>query len=446
MNDRALKQVRPQKLNGEELAQLSQLDSNQIDILAAWSNKRLSCVHCRRCTNRCEVLDEPGLDIGLVEEGYLKTMAVAPEDRPQSVLQLVQEHPELYRALRRCCFCGFCTSPCQTHMLAPERMREWRELFMQAGLMRPEDSKLVMVDNEWHIFSAYRAIHGIAYPEFTLLKDAAEHGPGLADTLFFPGCSLVSYAPELTRTVGKWLSDTGISWALSDDCCGSPLMSAGLFDRAEALRNNLLDQIRAAGITRLITVCPGCGDEFAELMSEEVDIVPLPELLLKETPARAATAAEAGFSPLQGAGSLTFFDSCHDRFENRHGAAIRGLMRRYLPDNPQFEMNHKRKGTLCCGAGGAVASYDDDITQRRVWRVIDEARATKAETLVTMCPTCSYTVAQACLGADPERGIVNRNYLELLFGQTVDWAHVFTQLESMWSGEYGPWLNDTFFS
>ena len=45
-------------------------------------------------------------------------------------------------------------------------------------------------------------------------------------------------------------------------------------------------------------------------------------------------------------------------------------------------------------------------------RIIDEARATGAETLVTTCPTCTYTVAQACLGAPPERGIGNRRYLE----------------------------------
>ena len=331
-------------------------------------------------------------------------------------------------------------------MQAPERMREWRLLFMQAGFMPPDDSKLVMVDNEWNIFSAYRAIYGVAYPEFISLKDAAAQGPGTVDTLFFPGCSLVSYAPELTRTVGRWLTDAGVAWALSDDCCGSPLMSAGLFDRAEALRARILDDIRAAGIKRVLTVCPGCGDEFAEMMGDEVDIVPLPEFLVKQARARAKAGKPApAFTPLE-ATSLTFFDSCHDRADGRHGAAIRRLVRENLPQVEQREMDHRRKGTLCCGAGGAVASYDDDITQRRVWRIIEEARKTGAETLVTTCPTCTYTVAQACLGAPPESGIGNRHYLELLFGQEIDWPTVFDQLGSMWSGEYGPWLTQTFFA
>ena len=91
-----------------------------------------------------------------------------------------------------------------------------------------------------------------------------------------------------------------------------------------------------------------------------------------------------------------------------------------------------------------MGSYDADITNRRVWRVIEEARKTGAQTLVTMCPTCTYTVAQACLD-QPDRAMGSRHYLELLFGETIDWAQIFDQLQSMWSGEYGPWLMSTFY-
>lgn len=437
---------KPKKLTEDELASIARFDSNLVNQLAAWANKKLTCVHCKRCTPRCEVLEQPDLDIGLVEEGYQRIVKLDAQDQPAAVIELVQEHPEIYHALRRCCFCGHCTAPCQTHQLGADRMRDWRELFMQAGYMPPQDSTLVMVDNEWHIFSAYRAIYGIAYPEFTSLASAAEQGPGVADTLFFPGCSLASYTPELIKKAGQWLNDQGFKWALSDDCCGSPLMSAGLFDRAEALRQRILDQMRAAGITRLVTVCPGCGEEFEDMMSDEIDIVPLPELMLQTSAQAVAHGKSSGFSPAQEIDSLTFFDSCHDRFDNRHGKAIRALMENNIPEAIHLEMDHHGKGTLCCGAGGAVAAYDSDITQRRVWRVIDEAQRTHAETLVTMCPTCTYTIAQARLGAPDACTISNRHYLELLFDYDIDWAQIFSQLESMWSGEYGPWLNETFFS
>jgi Fe-S oxidoreductase len=461
---------RPHKLSETERAELALLGTPLISALASLLNRHLSCAHCRRCTRRCEVLESPALVIGDVESEFERLVGLAPDAQNEAVLLLIQERPELYHALRQCCFCGHCTATCATHMTAAARMREWREPFMAANLMPPDDSKLVMVDNEWHIFSAYRAIYGIAYPEFVQLADAAaglgdataaavgatgrSGGGTMVDTLFFPGCSLVSYAPELMRRIGQWFDEAGYRWAMSDACCGSPLMSAGLFERSKALRHRLLEQIRATGITRVFTVCPGCGEELAEVMDDEVDVVPLPELLLKHMAGGDDTLPNESLGP-QGAPlspstpplppSLTFFDSCHDRFDVRHGTAVRELLKRHLSQTAHIEMEHHGKNTLCCGAGGAVAAYDGEITQRRVWRVIDEARATGADTLVTTCPTCTYTIAQALLGADAERGMASRNYLELVFGQTIDWPTVFAQLETMWTGEYAPWLTQTFF-
>lgn len=435
--------MKPQKLTLSELEQIAALGDPQLTILSQWANKHFQCSHCGKCTRRCEVLAGPGLDVGAVEAAYDAIVALPADEQSAAVVALVQQDYALYNALRQCCFCGFCTAACGHHILAADRMRDWRQLFMRAGLMPPDDSKLVMVDNEWHIFSAFRAIYGVSYPDILSLAQAAEAGPGMADTLFFPGCSLVSYAPEVVRAVAAWLAESGVRLALSDACCGSPLMSAGLFDRAEALRQGIFAQMRAAGITRMVTICPGCGEEFGADMPEGIEIVPLPQLLRECAARRRAAGQPVGFAPLKRP-SLTFFDSCHDRFDSAHAQSIRALMRTYLPEAEQREMAHHKQGTLCCGAGGAVASYDADITDRRVWRVIDEAKATGADTLVTMCPTCTYTVAQACLAA-PDAAIGNKHYLELLFGVEIDWARVFQQLGDMWTGEYGPWLNQTFF-
>lgn len=478
----------------------------KMDALAQWAERQLTCSHCRKCTNRCEVLDGPALDMGQVQQAYARIAGLPEDEQAAAVLLLVQEQPELYNALRQCCFCGFCTAACRHHVPAPDVMRAWRELFMKANLMPPDDSKLVMVDNEWNIFSAYRAIYGVAYPEFVSLAQAAEAGRGeigaenaeagtgatkagagvaakadagtaeagvagvagtadaagvadtadaadaagvadapVIDTLFFPGCSLVSYAPDVMRAIGNWLTESGVTWCLSDGCCGSPLMSAGMFDRARALREGFISQMQAAGIKRMVTVCPGCADEFRDDLPEDIELVPLPRLMLELAKQREDAGDPTGFTPLPRA-SLTFFDSCHDRFDSSNANAIRELAARYIPQARQVESEHFKRGTLCCGAGGAVSGYDPAITDRRVWRVIDEARATGAETLVTMCPTCAYTIAQACLNApDPAAGIDTLHYLELMFGVTIDWEQVFAQLGDMWTGEYGPWLAATFF-
>jgi Fe-S oxidoreductase len=305
---------------------------------------------------------------------------------------------------------------------ASQTIRPWRHLFAFANNMPPEDSKIVAVDSEWHIFSVYRAVYGIGYPEFPTLETVE---PGQVDTLFFPGCTLVSYMPELIRATGAWLSGQGIRWALSDSCCGSPLMSAGLCERAWAMREGLLEQIRHSGIKRVITVCPGCGEELAEVFGEEVEFKPLPELLY-----------ERQVPIVRHSTSLTVFDSCHDRTNTRHGKALRALLAN--SDCVVHEMAHCGRNTLCCGAGGAVSAFSPESAQQRVARLLDEAQETGATTVLSACPTCTYTLAQELLTR--ERTLENRHYLELVFGERVDWAQIFAQLQGMWFGEYGAWV------
>ncbi len=433
----------PRELTENENSSIDESGNEKLKLLRDWVYDQFSCSHCGKCTRRCDVLSTPGLDIGAIESMYDSIAALPYEDQVQATLDLVQSDYLVYNALRQCCFCGFCTAACRRHVLAPDKMRAWRELFMRAGLMPPDASKLVMVDNEWHIFSAYRAIYNIAYPEFTMLETAAQAGPGNVDTLLFPGCSLVSYAPDVVRKIGNWLTDRGIKWALSDGCCGSPLMSAGMFDRAHALREGFLEQMRRAGIKRMITICPGCTDEFHAEVPLDIEIVPLPEVLLAESVKSVDETGDSGLSAIE-LDSVTFFDSCHDRQDMRNALAIRDLFSLYVPGAVHMEMDHHKRGALCCGAGGAVASYDPQITAERAMRVLDEAISSGAHALITMCPTCTYTFAQTLL-EHPEIELDSYNYLEVLFGEKIDWQRVFAELNGMWTGEYGPWLNATFF-
>ena len=52
-------------------------------------------------------------------------------------------------------------------------------------------------------------------------------------------------------------------------------MSQGLFERSAALQQKILQQIRAVGIKKVFTICPGCGEELAEMMGDEVENHPL---------------------------------------------------------------------------------------------------------------------------------------------------------------------------
>ncbi|MDR1082643.1 MAG: (Fe-S)-binding protein [Coriobacteriales bacterium] len=410
------------------------LPANLNEACAAWTQVASRCTHCGSCQPRCELLKDRTLDIGTIaskgqelfatvnkatqaQQGELDSAALK-----SGIRRFIAEEPSLYQALRECCFCNHCTATCPVGMVASQTTRPWRQLFALSGDMPEGDSKIVSVDKEWHIFSVYRAVYGIAYPEF---YDLASLEPGQVDTLFFPGCALVSYMPELVSAVGTWLNAQGFVWALSQSCCGSPLMSAGLIERSRSLRLKLLGQIRHGGIKQVITVCPGCDEELSEVFGDEVEFKPLSELLAQQH----ATVAEQ-------TGTFTLFDSCHDRTNTRHGRALRAL----LAENGCTirEMEHCGKNTLCCGAGGAVSAFAPELSARRVTRVLDEGKATTADTLVSACPTCTYTLAQELL--NKQWPFEQRNYLELVFGERVDWSAIFERLQAMWTGEYGEWV------
>ena len=119
-------------------------------------------------------------------------------------------------------------------------------------------------------------------------------------------------------------------------------------------------------------------------------------------------------------------------------------MRRIFADCQSVELGHHGKSALCCGAAGAVSLVDQPLCDARAHRVLDEEpRQAGADLVVTNCPTCAYTFA-ATRRADAAAGAVAGpafcQYLELLFEAGFDWSGVFGRLESMWSGEYGPWL------
>ncbi|MEG0323560.1 MAG: (Fe-S)-binding protein, partial [Raoultibacter sp.] len=356
-----------------------------------------------------------------------------------AVAQLAQTDPSIIFAVRRCCMCSYCTVTCPVAIEARAVFAALREILSLAGVVTEAGFESTQVDKEWHIFSVYRAVYGIYYVDLPHMDQAQELG---ADTLFFPGCPLASYAPELTREVYSYLGEQGINAVISEACCGSPLKSAGFGDRARAFKQRFAEEVEAAGIKRVICVCPGCMKELqgAAPSMGTVEFVALPALLRDAgvsiaDDALVDAAAAQGVAAADANVRVTVFDSCFDR-DGTFGSPLRSL----LPAARVAEMEHSGTNALCCGAGGAVSLVDPDLSVARAQRVFDEG-ADRADLIVTNCPTCAYTLAyQARSHPGDAAQPAHANYLELVFENRFDWDTAFSQLEGMWSGEYGPWV------
>ena len=455
----------------------------------ALKEARDACVDCGKCVADCEVLwsagaaadsseayAEPaegrGLSAGEIAGAFLAACEGADLESPEgaasalaAVARIAGDRPDLVFAVRRCCMCGHCTTKCPKDVDARGMFTSLRELFNLAGVVSEADFASTKMDEEWHIFSVYRAVHGIYYQDLPHVADAAACG---ADTLFFPGCPLASYAPELTREVFAWLGDRGIHAVISEDCCGSPFKSAGRFERGVAFKRALVASFVDAGIKRVVCVCPGCVEELEGVEgAEALEFVPLPKLMVEagEKARPEKVLALAGFGGVDAGGAaadaasaaafaagdvrVAVFDSCHDR-----AGRFAGPLRELLGETALVELPHRGEDAICCGAAGSVSLVDSDICARRVHRVLDEeTAAVGAQLLVANCPTCSYTwaaqrrtdAAAGSMGADSAgtdvaAAVPHANYLDLMFEASFDWDTTFSQLESMWTGEYGAWV------
>ena len=298
--------------------------------------------------------------------------------------------------------------------------------FQKLGLIPREAWSSVLVDQEWDIFTAYRAIHGIGYPDLTMhIENDYHDAEDDFDVAFFPGCSLAAYGPELTREIFDTFEELDVRATMIDHCCGSSLKSAGFFDRAQALCDLNAREIQQSGAKQLVCVCPGCANDVGKALRRngiDVEVVSLAKFL-----------KDHDFEPRQELPEepLWISKSCQDR----DGTYLEEVCDVLGVDRATPSIFHG-----CCGAGGAVSAFDSNRQAQKVDEKLSFAPDGSA--VVTICPTCTYTYAFR-LGNAP-RNIVNKNYVELLFESQFDWETVFYQLNSMWTGEYGQWLAEVF--
>ncbi len=348
------------------------------------------CENCGACTAMCAMLGDLGLSPAEIAELLLKG----------------EVDERLLAAIQRCDLCGRCAQDCPAGILPGELFLAARQMLVENGCISPTDYDVMLVDRDWNFFTIYRDTYGIRYDDLR-----AERG----ETLFFPGCTLASYAPELTRAAYAWLRDQGGSLGFTDLCCGKPLASIGLRAEEERLLARLRAEIASCGAREIVTACPNCEAHLRAAQLPGVEVKSLYALL-----------AEKGVR-LHGTEKLTFHDSCPDRCDGRNPRDVRGLLAGFS----QVEMPSRGKDTICCGSGGIVSAVDPDLCAGRAARRLVEFSASGADVCVTSCMACAHRLARA---GDPGRV---RHCLEYVFDVSVDYDQVERNAGQMWEGAQG---------
>lgn len=237
-------------------------------------------------------------------------------------------------------------------------------------------------------------------------------------SVFFPGCSLVNYAPSLVSVMADYLAGAGIAQGTSLLCCGKILdFEEGGAARRDVVDGKMSEALDRVGARRIVAACPNCAAALRRALdadgAPDVEVVPLPRALAdagcRIDEGAIARTLEAKGASCDGGARLWAHDSCPDRGE--YGFA-RG-MRELLPASALIEENLE-PASRCCGSTARAAGRFEAALSHGARRA-DEALSHGADALVCGCMSCAASLAMA------QDTLPVVHYLELLCEHPMDW-------------------------
>lgn len=309
-----------------------------------------------------------------------------------------------------CMLCGACEAACPEGLSPRKLFAERRDQAVTAGEFAADEYRYLFPDREQNLMKVFRDYSGVDYGDIEL--------KGETESCFFPGCTLMTYVPELTRQVYDTLRESCGCGGMAVKCCGKPLTQLGLTQRADDAARRLLASFRAHKVRELIVACPGCYYELRPLLA------PAGIRLRTVYEALGPTTAGAGDGRV-----YTVHDSCPDRFEGIFGRQVRERLT--ASGFKLAEMAHSGRGALCCGSGGMVSHFRPDLTAGLVGGRLAEARQAGAAVLVSYCVSCAAKFAGAADGLEAAHA------LGLLLGRRDDFAAPKKKLAAMLEGPDG---------
>jgi Fe-S oxidoreductase len=265
------------------------------------------------------------------------------------------------------------------------------------------DYKYLYPDNPKNYYAYAKNALGIDYSDIEYLDK----------TLFFPGCNLAVFSPSLTRAAYNSIKNKYSTCGFSMECCGRPYHLLGLAGNGKSHAETIAERFAKAGVSIIAFACRGCYYYLKEPL-EKVGII-------------ADTVYKHLFEDtlVMGNGKVTIHDACPDRFQGVYANDTRDILIKCGYDI--VEMDSSRKDSICCGSGGMLSNFREDLTKKHIDMRAREVRKVGVDTVAAACLSCVMKLcgadigyAKAChilnmvLGVEPDYLDIKKRVKELL--------------------------------
>jgi len=223
-------------------------------------------------------------------------------------------------------------------------------------------------------------------------------GKDRAEIVYFVGCTPSFYPqtygiPQAAVTV---MEKAGLDYTVlgrEEQCCGYPLIIAGMADAVKELVEHNVEAVRAKGLRKLVAGCPSCYHtwlhEYPKIIGE-----PLGFEVLHMTQLLEELLAQDRLRLGEFSRSVTYHDPCDLGRNSGIYEAPRNVIRS-VPGVTLVEMEENGRYALCCGGGGDVAMCNQQLVEAVARRRLQQALDTGAQVLVSACQQCKRTLMTA---------------------------------------------------
>ncbi|MFC2003894.1 (Fe-S)-binding protein [Chloroflexota bacterium] len=311
----------------------------------------------------------------------------------------LEDSEALLEIIFSCDMCGGCTINCLRIMENNplEVFRALRAHTVEKGLAPPEHKRFYeSTTRHGNPLNAPREerLRWTDGLDFKIKTLPGEH----ADTLLFTGCQyeLEPRVRENLKTIAWVLRTGGVDFGFlgaDEKCCGGIQLLMGERGMFEQLAKDNIKTFNELGIKTLVTPCAHCYNTF---VNEYVEIGDLNFEVLQTVQLfdRLIEAGEIKLGELRRE-IVTYHDPCDLGRKNGVYDAPRKLLSK-INGVELREMERRKDQTWCCGGGGGLLeAYPDQAAWAAQERIKEAMATTGADTLVTACPWCEYSLKNA---------------------------------------------------
>jgi len=345
-------------------------------------NEILACILCGFCRAGCPTYTQSNLETmnarGRVLMAYnLMTGSLKPSE-------------EMARRFYQCTTCLNCKYTCPSRVEVSDVVQAARKRLVESGFLpqvfQSSGKSMIQYGNP---FGEPREKRTDVFPAgFKPAKKGAE-------VLLFAGCVASYQDINMVPNLMAILDKAGISYTAlgqGEDCCGYLSYLIGAQDDFQTCVKANTKKIADLGVKEIVTSCPGCFRTLAKLYPAHGGnanikvhhvVTYLNELMGK------------GKIPLKGNGKMVV--AYHDPCDLGRHMQVFEEPRNILKQIPGVQLKEFKMNRLlakCCGSGGGVKGFDNQLSQDIAYDRVLQALEVGADVIVSACPSCKSNLTQ----------------------------------------------------